>query len=547
MKKFAPLWGAVVGLMVTAPLTAVLYLAAQLAGWPFAPFNLFDWISGVLPGDILTFGIDMMIDSLRFFGGNEAVSNAKTAEQFMAVGMFLTAGIIAGTVFFTILRLLKRTNWIIGLIIGVLFAAPIIWINRQVTGEDFNPVLVIGWFGILFLAWGVALNYSFQRLWGGETPALSVVEVAVTSPNAARNTVERIDRRRFLIRLGASTAGITVVGGGVGAFLARAAQQQREAQLAGMGTRATNITTFPNDSDPLIPAPGTRPEYTPVADHYKVFLRTEPSIIEEADWILPITGMVDNPQMLTLEQIRSNFPSRSQFVTLSCISGRIGTTLISTTQWTGVSAQDLLADVGVQPEAKYLDITSEDGFHESVALELINNDPRIMFCYDWDDLPLPKDHGFPLRIWIPDLFGMKQPKWITGIEVTDEYRQGYWVERNWSEMAQVKTTSVIDTVAVDNIVEKGVQRLVPIGGIAWAGDRQISKVEVRMDGGGWEEAALRAPLSETTWVIWRYDWPFTEGEHTFEVRTFEADGTPQIAEVSPQRPDGATGIHRLDI
>ncbi|MCA9932228.1 MAG: molybdopterin-dependent oxidoreductase, partial [Anaerolineales bacterium] len=198
-------------------------------------------------------------------------------------------------------------------------------------------------------------------------------------------------------------------------------------------------------------------------------------------------------------------------------------------------------------DAKYLDITSEDGFHESVALELINNDPRIMFCYDWDGQPLPKDHGFPLRIWIPDRYGMKQPKWITGIEVTDEYRQGYWVERNWSETAQVKTTSVIDTVAVDNIIEKGLQRLVPIGGIAWAGDRQISKVEVRVDGGDWQEADLRTPLSETTWVIWRYDWPFVDGEHTFEVRTYEGTGTPQIAEQSPQRPDGATGIHSYNI
>lgn len=539
MKKFAPLWGAVIGLLLIAPVTAVLYLANQLAAWPFAPFNLFDWISGVLPGDLLTFGIDMMIDTLLLIGGNEAVRNAKAAEQLMAVGMFLAAGIVAGAIFFTILRLLKRTNWIFGLIIGVLFAIPFILMNAQVTGDDFNPLLVIGWYGGLSLMWGVALSYAFGRLWGMET--------AVSSLDDTENIVERVDRRQFLIRLGASTAGITVVGGGVSAFLAQAERQQREAQLAALGPRTTNITTFPNDSDPLIPAPGTRPDYTPIEDHYQVFLRTEPSIIEEEEWVLPITGMVDNPQMLTLEQIRNNFPSRSQFVTLSCISGRIGTSLISTTQWTGVSAQDLLAAAGVQPGAKYLDIISEDGFHEIVDLDLINNDARIMFCYDWDGKPLPKDHGFPLRIWIPDLYGMKQPKWITGIEVTDEYREGYWVERNWSETAQVKTTSVIDTVAVDNIVEKGVQRLVPIGGIAWAGDRQISKVEVRVDGGDWEEAELRTPLSETTWVIWRYDWPFVEGEHTFEVRTYEADGTPQIAERSPQRPNGATGIHSFDV
>ncbi|MGD2158610.1 MAG: hypothetical protein PVG32_17150, partial [Anaerolineales bacterium] len=128
-------------------------------------------------------------------------------------------------------------------------------------------------------------------------------------------------------------------------------------------------------------------------------------------------------------------------------------------------------------------------------------------------------------------------------EVTDEYREGYWVERGWDEVAQVKTTSVIDTVAVDSVYESGDQRFVPIGGIAFSGDRGISKVEVRVNGGPWQTAQLRTPLSETTWVIWRYDWPFQEGSHTFEVRCAEGDGTPQIEESTKARPDGSTGIH----
>ncbi|MGH2542699.1 MAG: molybdopterin-dependent oxidoreductase, partial [Ardenticatenaceae bacterium] len=153
---------------------------------------------------------------------------------------------------------------------------------------------------------------------------------------------------------------------------------------------------------------------------------------------------------------------------------------------------------------------------------------------------------FPLRIWLPDRFGMKQPKWITAIEVTDEYRQGYWVERDWDEVAQVKTTSVIDTVAVDALIEAGGQTLIPVGGIAFSGDRGISKVEVRVDGGPWQEAQLRAPLSETTWVIWRYEWPFQAGAHTFEVRCAERDGIPQIETAGPNRPSGATGIHSAE-
>ena len=308
-------------------------------------------------------------------------------------------------------------------------------------------------------------------------------------------------------------------------------------------TETSEELSFPNSNDPVMPAPGARPEYTPIKDHYKVFIRTEPTVIDGSTWLLPIIGLVDNPLMLTLDDIKNNYESHDQYVTLSCISGRVGTSLIGTTQWTGVSLQDVLDDAQVRPEARYLYITSGDGFYETVDLDLIASDRRIMLCYAWDGHDLSIDHGYPLRIWIPDRYGMKQPRWITGIEVTDEYKEGYWVERNWDETAQVKTTSVIDTVAVNAVIEDGDQKLVPVGGIAFSGDRGISKVEVRVDGGPWQEAKLRSPLSETTWVIWRYDWPFAEGEHTFEVRCAEADGTPQIEEDHANRPSGATGLH----
>ncbi len=107
----------------------------------------------------------------------------------------------------------------------------------------------------------------------------------------------------------------------------------------------------------------------------------------------------------------------------------------------------------------------------------------------------------------------------------------------------MNATSVIDTVAANAVHESGGEMLVPIGGIAHAGARGISKVEVRVDGAEWQEARLRAPLSETTWVIWRYEWPFAPGSHTFEVRCYEGDGTPQIVEERGARPSGSTGIH----
>jgi hypothetical protein len=168
-----------------------------------------------------------------------------------------------------------------------------------------------------------------------------------------------------------------------------------------------------------------------------------------------------------------------------------------------------------------------------------------MLTYHWDGIPLLQEHGFPLRIYIPDRYGMKQPKWITDIEVMNHYEDGYWVERGWDESAIMRATSVVDVAASDMTFEDNGQVYMPVGGIAHAGARGISKVEVRVDDGDWVEAQLRQPLSETTWVIWRYDWPFASGQHDFEVRCYEGDGTPQIEERHGPHPSGATGIDSL--
>jgi hypothetical protein len=118
------------------------------------------------------------------------------------------------------------------------------------------------------------------------------------------------------------------------------------------------------------------------------------------------------------------------------------------------------------------------------------------------------------------------------------------VHRGWNELAQVHATSVIDTVAVDmTIIGADRRKLVSIGGIAHAGARGISKIEVQVDGGSWEQARLPPPLSQLTWVVWKYDWPFHSGKHTFAVRCYEGNGTPQIATPSPAAPNGATGLH----
>ena len=526
--------GALGGGLLTAPMIGLMYLLDKMTGLPFVPFMLFDWITRVLPGGLVTFGIDSMIDVMNMLGMSVA-SSAKTAEQIVAILFFLLIGIVLGAVYFAVMRKLGvAPRPVVGVILGIAFGVPMIAVSLPMEQSGASPIFTIIGLGALFLVWGLAFIPVYRKLVYPGTDLEIEHEI---------RWAQSINRRQFLVRLGASAATVTVVSAGLGTVLAQREQRLLEQATSGAGETVPR-RPLPNDGDPVAPAPGTRPEYTAVEDHYKVFIRSSPTEIDINTWSLPITGLVANPMVLSLDDIRNGYESRDQYVTLSCISGRIGTDLISTTWWTGVSLQKILADVQPRAEARYLIITSGDGFYETVSLDLIASDERIMLCYEWDGKPLPFDHGFPLRIWLPDRYGMKQPKWITGIEIIAEYVPGYWVERDWDEVARVKATSVIDTVAVHDLEVVDGQGYIPVGGIAFAGARGISRVEVRVDGGAWEEAKLRSPLSETTWVIWRYEWPFQQGEHTFEVRCAEAGGTPQIEEKKGNRPDGASGIHR---
>ena len=516
--------GALAGLLLTAALIALFYLASQF-GLPFVPFDLFDWLARILPGAVITFGIDLIVNLIATLNLGSTSSAAKTAEQTLAVLGPWIIGILAGGLLFIFLRRKsERLNLIPGLVLGGVFGVLVLLISMGVNQTaSVGPILSGVWILALFLAWGAALNATYNRLSGRE----------------GSTTVERLDRRRFLIQLAGATAVITVVGAGLGNFIS--SRREDEVVLA-PGERWSSRNALPNANASVQSAPGTRPEFTPLDQYYRIDINTTPPTVDEASWRLQVGGLVDEPKTFSLEDLRG-YPSVDQFITVSCISNRLGGDLISTTRWTGVSMQQLLDDFGLKENATHLKISSVDGFFEFIALETIQNDERVMLSYAWDGVPLPTEHGFPLRIYIPNRYGMKQPKWIASIEAVDAWQPGYWVERGWDRDALVRATSVIDTVATNMMItEASDTTLVPIGGVAYTGDRGVSKVEVKVDDGPWQEAQLREPLSEKTWVIWRFNWPFQEGEHTFTVRCFDGEGTMQIVERKPVRPSGATGL-----
>ncbi|MDA8154894.1 MAG: molybdopterin-dependent oxidoreductase [Actinomycetota bacterium] len=531
------LTGALAGAMNTAAMIACLYAGWKAAGLPFVPFDAFDWITRLLPEKVIDTGIDSMVAVIRTFHLGPTASAAKSIERMMGVFGLFASGAILGAAFFGALDLINgRYAKILGLVLGGaggVFSA-LISLHRSGTSTA-PPAARALWILAVFLIWGLALALVYRKLRG------YFITAAAREKHVAG--VERINRRRFMIRLAGATAMITVSGAVIGRLSEYIKGQQAFRAAQTPKKRWSYDHPLPNAGDPVKPAPGTRPEFTSLEDHYRIDIDAVPPEIDGKSWRLKIKGLVERPLEFTLDGIRGYEPMH-QFVTLACISNPVGGDLTSTTRWTGVSLQRILPELKLLPSATHLKISSADGFWEVVSVARIMEDKRIMLAYNWDGVPLFHKHGYPLRLYVPDLYGMKQPKWIESIEATSQWEPGYWVVRGWDRIARMKATSVIDTVAVSNAYAGPAgQTLVPIGGIAHAGARGISKVELQIDNGPWLQARLRKPLSRTTWVIWRYDMPFEPGEHTFTVRCFEADGTPQITEINPPEPGGATGLY----
>ena len=536
------LWlGALVGGFLTMTLTSLLFLADQVAGLPFIPFDVFDYVSRILPGALLTFGIDMMVEMIIAFNMGETSAAAKTAEQLMGLAGFLALGTVAITLVYGLMNRSRTSarNLFPGLALGLAFGALMMLISSQVnlTATAAVPAQIL-WVILAFAIWGMAANWIYNALAHSDGKSKTDEETGETV------TIEPLNRRQFMVRIGGASAALTVIGAGLGAMVggrpgegAVVSEIPADAATDGAGN------VLPNAADRMEPAPGTRPEYTPLDEHYRIDISSRPPVIDATEWRLEVRGLVDNPVSLSLEDLYAKFDRIDRFITLSCISNRIGGTLISTTKWSGFRMSDFLDFVKPQADAVAMKITGADNFDEYVMLDLVEAEERVMFAYEWDDQPLKQKHGFPLRIYLPDRYGMKQPKWIKSIEFVDAWAEGYWVRRGWSKEAIVNTTSVVDAVATDSILKDDGGYVVPIGGIAYAGAKKISKVEVSVNGGDWEAAQLRQPLSELTWVLWRYDWRFQEGEYRFEVRTTDADGALQSLDSRGTRPDGATGVH----
>lgn len=305
-----------------------------------------------------------------------------------------------------------------------------------------------------------------------------------------------------------------------------------------------------DDGQPADPF-GPTPALTPVDEFYQISKNLLPVNVDRRSWRLRVDGLVDRPEDHSLEALMA-MPSQVAYRTIECISDDVpaGDDLIGNQRWRGVPISDLLDRVGIQPSATHVLWEAADGYTESLPLEVaLRADSWIV--YEMDDQPLTAEHGFPARVFIAGRFGMKQPKWLTRLQVADHDELGYWELRGWDREAFVVTMSRIDRPRTGDTVRAGEPFMAY--GIANSGDRGVSRVELSPDDGAtWLEAELQDvtddPLGPLTWVRWRVPVTVTErGARRLVVRATDGSGAVQDSAFRAPLPSGSTGWHAVRI
>lgn len=314
-------------------------------------------------------------------------------------------------------------------------------------------------------------------------------------------------------------------------------------------SRAVIPETIPAPAAPAsVPAappfttPGLSPYIIPNADFYLIDTSPRPPYVVTDDWTVRITGMVDREVELGYADLLAR-DLVEEVVTLSCVSNEVGGDLVGNARWTGVPLRDLLAEAGVQAGATQLVGEAVDGFTTGFPTAALDDPDRTaLVAIGMNGEPLPRAHGFPARLVVSGLYGyVSATKWLSQIRLTTlEAEDGYWIDRGWAKEAPVKTQSRIDVPRNGANVAAG---LVPIAGVAWAPNRGISRVEVRIDRGRWIEADLGRVASDDTWVQWHVGWEADPGDHEIEVRATDGEGETQGEERVAPIPDGAEGWH----
>ncbi|MGH3913058.1 MAG: molybdopterin-dependent oxidoreductase [Pseudonocardiaceae bacterium] len=503
---------ALVGLLSVAAALGVGHLMAGLVSPTASPFLA---VGGT--------AIDLTPSGLKDFA-------VRTFGTYDKVVLLLSMGVVIG-LFGVIAGLVSRRSRLPGLVLltvlGVVGGVAVLSRPARDAADVVAPLAA--------LIAGVVVFAVLHRL-GRPSAEPTSAESTSTSDRAAT----AVPRRGLLVGSAAVAVGAGVAGAG-GQLLARRGGVDASRQAIGRIRPDLPAPPIPPGADFV--ADGSPTFITPNSEFYRVDINLTVPQLRAEDWRLRIHGMVDRELNLDWSALTSR-RLVERTVTMTCVSNEIGGPYVSTSNFTGVLLADLLAEAGVQQGADQLFTTSVDGWTcGTPTADVAEPDRRAMLAIGMNSEPLPVEHGFPVRLLVPGLYGfVSATKWITDMELTTfGAKQAYWLQRDWGQRAPIKTMSRIDSPGSFGQVSADS----PLTGIAWAQTRGIEKVEVRIDNGPWQLAELATEVNPDTWRMWRLAGRLQPGSHVARVRATDKTGYTQTEDRAAPIPDGASGWHTV--
>ena len=448
---------------------------------------------------------------------------------------------------------------LIGLIVGVYVASIVLAAIYQaagIAGISIRSGLVFGATAILVFAIDLLVR---RPGWAAEEAILAAVAAAAyvsvfalatrpapasaPAPAVAPTGLGRTFSRRMLVTGLVGFGGALAVGGYYWSTILAKSAPITARSASEPATQAGTDTSAGDDSWSEISY--LSPEITPTDEFYFVSKNFVDPVVNDSEWTLTVEGLVDNPLSFTLDEFKQ-LPSAEQYNTLCCISNDVGGDLIGNAHWRGARLKPLLEQAGPQSGIKKVVFHAADGYTDSITFDVAMRSANLL-AYEMNGDPLNHTHGSPLRLLVPGIYGMKNVKWITKIELVSEDFLGYWQKQGWSDPAPVKTMSRVDGPTADAMLESGSQLA---AGVAFAGDREISAVEISIDeGASWIAANVKPAVGPYSWSLWQapIELPADGSPLYVWVRAIDGAGQVQTAEDIRSYPDGASGYHKFRV
>jgi DMSO/TMAO reductase YedYZ molybdopterin-dependent catalytic subunit len=421
------------------------------------------------------------------------------------------------------------------------------WVGaRSATNRNIGPIVftAFGLFGGLAAARTADAGLASSVFAGAVAAGVGILALRILLSVRARPSGAHADsdRRAFLISA-ASTVLFSLVAGLVGRSLSESTTETVAAR-GDVALPEPVAPASPPTAAMSLDVEGLSPLVTPTRDFFRIDTAFVPPRVDASTWSMRITGMVDREVEINYEDLL-DLDMVERYITISCVSNEVGGGLVGNAKWLGVPLSDVLNLAGVQAGAEQLVGRSVDRFTVGFPVEAVFDGRDALVAVAMNDEPLPIEHGFPARLVVAGLYGyVSATKWLAELHLTEwDAFDAYWIPRGWAKEAPIKTQTRIDTPRRGRITE-GPRA---IAGVAWAPNRGIDRVEVRIDGGPWQEADLAASLDKDSWRQWSLPWTPSPGSHTIEARATDGAGDIQTEIEAPPAPDGASGYHTVTV